>query len=367
MEEAFPESIVVFFGGRSGEHEISLISGATVVKGLQGSARLHGVWVDHSGGWFYVPEETLLKSAETGKLSGSTDPAHLEMQNGGCFLVCGKERHPAHFAFPALHGTFGEDGRIQGLFEMYNLPYAGPGVLGSALAMDKIVCREILRSRGFPQVDSVSVLEHEYRNDPAGTLAAIIAALPFPIFVKPANLGSSVGVSKTRSEEELRKAIELALRFDSRLIVEEGKKVRELEVALLGNADDVWASPVGEVIVHADFYSYDAKYLNPADSELSVPAKIPDAVAAEIRDLAARAFRDLACEGFGRADFFYCMEENRVYFNELNTIPGLTPASLFPRLWKEAGLDLAAVMNAIVRAGMRREEARRRLSFRYQQ
>ncbi|MBI3395580.1 MAG: D-alanine--D-alanine ligase [Spirochaetia bacterium] len=362
--------VVVFYGGRSGEHEISLISASSVVKGLLlGGFEVSGVWIDHDGAWFLQGPAVLRDQAEKGRLGPATLPCRLDQENGRTVLVSksgsGEPSQIVDFAFPALHGTYGEDGRIQGLFEMLDLPYAGSGVTGSAVAMDKILTRQILATLGFPQVRFLSISSHQYKSDKTALLRQIERTLPFPLFVKPANLGSSVGVSKARNTDELTRALDDALTYDTRVIVEEGHKVRELETALLGNPGNVRVTPIGEILVNADFYSYEAKYLDPNASKLSIPAAVSPDVTAEIQRLAVTAFEALGCSGFARADFFLDQDSGRIYFNEINTIPGLTPASLFPLLWKEAGLSLAQVMAAIVEAGMERADERRRLRVRF--
>ena len=254
--------------------------------------------------------------------------------------------------FPLLHGPYGEDGTIQGLLEMAGVPYVGTGVLGSSLSMDKAAAKEMLAAHGLPQCAWESARRHEIDDD---VLDRVISRLGFPIFVKPANMGSSIGVSKVGTLDELREAVTEAARFDDWIVFEEAIVGHELECAVLGN-DRPRASVMGEVRPGAEFYDYDDKYR--AGAELLIPAPIPQPVSDELRELAVRAFQALRCEGMARVDFFWEEEGRGALINEINTIPGFTPISQYPRLWEASGLPYAKLIDELVALALERHQRR---------
>ena len=362
--------LVLLYGGRSGEHEVSLVSAAFVLEHLGEHHEVIPVWIDHSGSWFYLPEKDARAAARSGRLIPGTEGCRLESASspsGQVRLVTetglGFE---VDFAFPVLHGTYGEDGRLQGFLETMGLPYAGAGVSGSSLAMDKILARRVLSQAGIPGVNFRELSLYEYRERGDACLGEIESELPYPIFVKPANLGSSVGVAKALNREELQAGIEDALRYDDRLILEEGKNVRELETGILGNRDGARGSDVGEIIVRADYYSYDAKYIDAGASEPRIPADLPEKTRDRARQIALAAYRVLNCEGYARADLFLDRESGEIYFNELNTIPGFTPSSMFPLLWENSGTEPEALLEEIIELGIKRSERDSRLIRKYE-
>ena len=259
-----------------------------------------------------------------------------------------------------VHGPYGEDGTLQGLLELANVPYVGAGVLGSAVAMDKAVAKTLLAARGLPQVDYRVVAGHEWDAAPDAVVARIEAALAYPVFVKPCNLGSSIGVSRAEDEEELRRALAHAREFDGKLLVEAAVAgAREIECAVLGNEAPEVSVP-GEIVPSGAFYDYEAKYLRD-DSRLLVPAPLPAGRAGEVRDLAAEAFRAVEAAGMARVDFLLPADGGRVYVNEVNTIPGFTTISMYAKLWEASGLSYGALLDRLIALALARHAAKQRL------
>ncbi|QOX65045.1 D-alanine--D-alanine ligase [Anoxybacterium hadale] len=350
----------VIFGGRSGEHEISLMSATSVIKAIDKNKFLpvfigitrEGKWllydgpVEHieDGGWQKLAEEAL-----------ATDPEKYGI------TVLGAQKSLKDwidFALPVLHGPYGEDGTIQGLFEMADIPYGGCGVLGSAAAMDKSLAKEVFAKKELPICRHLSLYKEELDENFDRVIGRVEKYLPYPIFVKPANMGSSVGISKAKNREELTAALELAMKYDRRLILEEGLDCREIETGVLGNYRPE-AAAVGEILPSAEFYSYEAKYFDGGMSKICIPADLPDEVTKEVREIAVEAYRLLDCCGFARVDFFLERGTNKVYINEINTIPGFTKYSMFPLLWAEKGLPYPELIEKIIQLGFERYEDRK--------
>jgi D-alanine-D-alanine ligase len=353
----------VIFGGRSGEHPISIRSSRYVVDSLDRS-RFEAVLVgiDRSGGWHLCSEaEYRAIDQEVSEAAGvSVVPVS---RRGRCGLV--DPRHPAQglpdidIVFPILHGPYGEDGTIQGLLDMLGVPYVGVGVLGAAVCMDKDVCKRLLRDAGVPVVPFEVVTARRWQREPS-TVRAAAARLGSPLFVKPASLGSSLGVSKATTPAALDAAIEGALALDAKVLIERGIDGREIEVAVLGN-DEPRASLPGEIVPGEAFYSFDDKYAAGSHARLLIPAPLPDSLRDTIRDLAVRAFIALACSGMARVDFFLEKATERIYINELNTIPGFTPISMYPKLWEASGLGARALVSELLELALDRHAARRRV------
>ena len=264
--------------------------------------------------------------------------------------------------FPILHGPYGEDGTVQGLLELAGVPYVGAGVLGSAVGMDKAVMKTLFAERGLPMVRHITVYDRDWRHDRAGVLARS-EALGYPLFVKPANLGSSVGISKVRDAAGLPPAIETALTFDRKLVIEAGvAAAREIECAVLGNDDPV-ASVPGEIIVtHPDgFYSYDAKYVDPSGSSWKIPADLPPALTSRVQAMSVEAFRALELSGLARVDFFVDRDSGELFLNEVNTLPGFTAISMYPKMWDASGLPMPALIDRLIALAIERHEERQRL------
>jgi D-alanine-D-alanine ligase len=278
-------------------------------------------------------------------------------------LVPGTERTNIPYVdviFPVLHGPYGEDGTVQGLLELAGIPYVGAGVLGSALAMDKAAAKAIFRAHGLPCVDSLLIQRGTWEENPTQVAQRVQQRLGYPCFVKPANLGSSVGVSKVHEAYELAGAMELASRYDRRLLVEKAVSAREIECSVLGNEHPI-ASVLGEIVPKREFYDYVAKY-HDESTELIIPADLPAEKVAEIQELAVQAFLALDCAGMARADFFLCRDTGKVYLNELNTIPGFTSVSMYPKLWEASGLPYPRLLDRLIELALERHQDRSRMS-----
>lgn len=355
--------VAVIFGGQSGEHDVSLRSAQTVLGALDDS-RFEAVpiGVTRDGQWLTGadPMAQLTASSPLFALGGPAEPdaATLEVA-----VTSTSQNLPSGFGadidvvFPVLHGPMGEDGTVQGLLELAGIPYVGSNVLGSALAMDKAMAKLVLDRHGIPQVPWLLVHRRDWERDPAAVAEKIGNSLGYPCFVKPANMGSSVGVTKVRNPVELGSAMALAGRLDRRIVVEQGVDVRELEISVLGNDQPV-ASVVGEVISVNEFYDYSAKYVDEG-SQLIVPADIPASVQSEIQRLAIDAFMALDLAGLARADFFLERGTNRVYLNEVNTMPGFTSISMYPRLWEASGVSLPELVERLLQLAIERSQERR--------
>lgn len=347
------DKIAVLFGGRSGEHEISILSAASMMDAVDRSQHeILPVGISKTGDWYHV-------MTDMSGLMSLDDPRFKSLipLDGGDSpharrIDIGEFGRMADFAFPMLHGPYGEDGTVQGLFEMLGMPYAGCGVAASAISMDKIFTKKLLVQAGLPTCRYVAVLARTFVRERNDILREIEANIGFPAFVKPANMGSSVGVSRAVDTDALAAAIDHALKYDSRVIVEEAIVGRELETAVLGNGKpEVGAA--GEIIPPDGFYDYDSKYRSGA-AKLCVPADIPAAKAEALRELAAATFQALDGSGFSRVDFFLEEKSGKLLINEMNTIPGFTAYSMFPVLWQEAGVSYPALIERIIELGYER-------------
>ncbi|MBO0838928.1 MAG: D-alanine--D-alanine ligase [Actinobacteria bacterium] len=355
--------VVVLFGGRSAEHEVSILSARNVLLALD-RERFEPVLVgiDKAGRWRLEPESTLLDA--------SGDPRKLSLRCQGAELTVPvhPQRSPTTAAltcddvvFPVLHGTYGEDGTVQGLLELADVAFVGAGPLGSAIGMDKDVTKRLLSQAGLPVVPWRVVTAAEFSRKPAA-VEARAAELGYPVFIKPANAGSSVGVSKVKTPTELLAALRLALSFDRKVLVEGAIDAREIECAVLGN-DAPKASVPGEIVVHHrdGFYSYDAKYVDAGGSEWQIPARIPDETAARVRAFAVDAFRVLELAGMARVDFFLDRGTGELYVNEVNTIPGFTAISMYPKMWEYSGLPARELVSCLIDLAIERRRQRRAL------
>ena len=343
-------TIALLFGGRSGEHEVSLRSAASVAAALATRHTVLPVLIDRRGRWW-------LQAGSSPDADGGT-PVFLvaSPEDRGALRLLSNAREAAQpdVYFPLLHGTFGEDGTVQGLLELAAVPYVGAGVAASAAAMDKELTKALFAAAGVPQVRYRTL---RGRADPAAK--GLLEDLGLPLFVKPANLGSSVGVSKVRAAEELPAALERAFAYDRKVLVEAAARGRELEVSVLGN-DAPDASLPGEIVPDREFYDYDSKYSAESRTELRIPAPVPPEVVAETRALALRAFRAVDACGYARVDFFL-EETGRLLVNEINTIPGFTSISMFPKLWEASGLGYPDLLDRLLGLGMERHHERLRL------
>ncbi len=348
----------VVFGGRSGEHEISIRSARTVLEKIDREKySAVPIAIDKDGHWLnpadsaaYFPElaEGLLSG-----IDGADGTFGLLGDRGynGLTVVGGSGPSIGlDVVFPVLHGTFAEDGTIQGLFEMADIPYVGCGVLASSCGMDKTVMKTLFRDAGLPQCKYTWFLRSEWESDAEAIFDKVEAALPYPVFVKPANLGSSVGVSHAVDRDELRKAIDLAAVYDRKVIVEQALKMREIECAVLGN-DEPEASKPGEYLIRDKqkaFLDYREKYSGTGNNEFIVPAALSDELSSKIRELAVRAFKAIDGSGLARVDFFLRTDNGMLLVNEINTMPGLTDASGFPKMWAGSGLDFTEVIDRLI-------------------
>ena len=343
-------ALAVLFGGQSSEHEVSLMSARSILENLdQEKYRLYPVGITKEGRWLLY--EGPYSGLEDGSWQEKGVPAFLapDPQVHGLVALEGDRARviPIDCVFPALHGKNGEDGSIQGLFQLSGVPYVGCGVLSSAVCMDKAVTHTLLSAADIRQAHYLWFYAHRYAAAPEAIRNKIEARLNFPVFVKPANAGSSVGVSKVERPEDLDAAIRKAVREDGKVVVEEGVKGQEVECAVLGQGDSAQASMVGEIGASAQFYDYDDKYIN-GTSQLYIPARIPEDVAEKIRQTAVRAYRQLGCSGLARVDFFVTEGEREVVLNEINTLPGFTSISMYPKLWTACGLSYPALLDRLV-------------------
>lgn len=352
-------TVAVLFGGKSAEHEVSVRSAATVLRALRNAGYDPvPIGINRSGTWLLLDDASLARVVTSGAVDREGTP--LILAPGETHpLRPAAGSHPSHLAidvvFPVLHGPFGEDGCVQGTLELLNVPYVGSGVLGSALGMDKEIQKRLLEAADLPVVPYTVVRQSEWQAI-QGQVGAWASNTGYPVFVKPASLGSSVGVGKAHDESELAGAVEHAFQFDTKVILEKGYRVREIECAVLGN-EAPKASVLGEVRPRHEFYSYEAKYLDPNGAELLIPAPVAEPLAVRVRELACQVFRLLQCAGMARVDFFL-VEPDTVFVNEVNTIPGFTSISMYPRLWEASGIPLPDLVRHLVELAVERYAAR---------
>jgi D-alanine-D-alanine ligase len=387
----------VLFGGRSGEHEVSLLSAASVLNAIdKDKYEVVPIGITKDGRWLTAEHaEDLL----TGKLV--LEPRHLRagdpeitqpaavLARGEAVLVPPEPIHRQNglvpfqpdatpmgcasyravnvdVIFPVLHGTFGEDGTIQGLLELADIPYVGAGVLGSAAGMDKDIMKSLFMAAGLPIVKHVTILRRDWEKDQK-KVAKRVTKLTYPVFVKPANLGSSVGISKAHNKKELGPAIEEAAKFDRKIVIEQGvggsdDKAREIECSVLGN-DEPLASVPGEIVPIKEFYDYDAKYLDEG-SQLIIPAKLAKAETKKVQELAVKAFKAVDCSGLARVDFLMDPKTRKIYLNEINTMPGFTAISMYPKLWAASGVEYSELIDRLIQLGIERHEDKKKNQYR---
>ncbi len=383
----------ILFGGRSGEHEVSLLSAASVLKAIDPAKYdVVPIGITKEGRWLTAEHAERLLKGEARHLRAG-DP---EATPGAAVLAAGESvvvpPEPTHreagltpfqtdssvlrraadrainvdVIFPVLHGTFGEDGTIQGLLELADIAYVGAGVLGSAAGMDKDVMKSLFRAAGLPIVKHVTVLRGQWEREPKKVQKLVESKLKYPVFVKPANLGSSVGISKAHDRKELGSAIEEAAKFDRKIVIEEGvggkkNKAREIECSVLGN-DDPKASLAGEIVPCKEFYDYDAKYLDEG-SELVIPAKLTKAEMKKVQALAVAAFQAVDCSGLARVDFLMDPKSRKLYVNEINTMPGFTSISMYPKLWAATGVSYSELIDRLIELGIERHSDKKRNQY----
>jgi D-alanine-D-alanine ligase len=341
---------MVVFGGRSGEHEVSLASARAIMEALKGRHEVVPVGITRSGRWISSGDPMRELESRSKEITDGSETSGPPARVG--------ETLPAALGmvdvvFPVLHGPYGEDGTIQGMLELAGIPYVGSGVLASAVGMDKLIMKKIFAHHGLPQVEWVGLTRKDWAEDGRGWIQQIEATLGYPCFVKPANLGSSVGINKAADAGELRAALDEAAGLDRRLIVEAGVDAREVEVSVLGN-EEAEVSVPGEIVVKKnEFYDYEAKY-SEGGMELLVPADISDETTAEIRRIARAAYEAIDAAGMARVDFFLERGTGRLLINEINTIPGFTPTSVYSRLWAASGLSYEELLDRLIRLALDR-------------
>jgi D-alanine-D-alanine ligase len=359
----------VIFGGRSGEHEVSLASARSVMAAMNKEKyEVVPIGITKSGRW--IARGDPMAALEAG-ISGAEQPMALlgdPTEKGlipleGSHEVANSGRIEVDVIFPVLHGPYGEDGTVQGLLELADIPYVGAGVLGSALGMDKAVMKDVFKAHGLPLVESLVYLRRDLDQEQERIEEETERTLGYPCFVKPANLGSSVGVSKVHDRTELGPALILAAAYDRKIVVEQGIDAREIECSVLGN-DSPIASIPGEVIPCNEFYDYDAKYIDD-ESELIIPADLPDVLTQQVRRLAVEAFLAVDCAGMARVDFLVDRKTMHVYVNELNTIPGFTSISMYPKLWEASGLPYPELIDRLIDLAIERHEEKKRTRTSY--
>jgi D-alanine-D-alanine ligase len=356
-------TIAVLYGGRSGEHEISVRSAASVVKGLGVMHEVLPVLVDRQGGWWLQSKPPTASEREAGVLEEGGTRVFLvpSIADRGVLrrLDDGQVVARPQVYFPVLHGTFGEDGTMQGLLELAGVPFVGSGCAASAAGMDKAIMKGLFAAAGLPQAKYRVLLAHQREE-----ARRAVEELGLPVFVKPANLGSSVGVSKVKTLDQLEEALDLAFEYDRKIVIEEGLDAREIEIAMLGN-DEPEASVPGEIVPDREFYDYDSKYSSESHTELRIPAPLEAAAVREAQSLGAKVFQAVDASGFARVDFLMDRKTGKLYVNEINTIPGFTSISMFPKLWDATGLEYDDLLSRLVDLALERHRQRRALRTDY--
>lgn len=352
--------VALLFGGKSAEHEISVISARNIFAAMDKKQYdVIAIGIDKQGRWFLDEDARLLSAGEQSKvefhgtkhvtavLPGESRSPMVRPSTG---LAFGR----VDVVFPVLHGPFGEDGTIQGLLKLVNVPFVGAGVLGSAVGMDKDVMKRLLRDARVPIAKFMA-----FERADVISFAKVKKALGLPLFVKPANLGSSVGISRVANSNHFRRAITDAFRYDNKIVIEESIRGREIECSVLGNQNPIASLP-GEIIVQRDFYSYEAKYLDEKGARFEIPARLPKATVEKIRALALRSYRVLCCEGMARVDFFL-RDNGEVLVNEINTIPGFTQISMYPKMWQASGISYSRLIDRLIKLALERSRGEKRL------
>ncbi|MBB2479839.1 D-alanine--D-alanine ligase [Bacillus sp. APMAM] len=350
--------LCLLYGGKSAEHQVSLQTAKAVIQALSlEKFEIHPIYITTDGQWVKGP--ILTQAVESVQALQFTKGDEI-VPNAMMSALTPNENTGYDVVFPLLHGPNGEDGTVQGMLELLNLPYVGNGVLASAAGMDKVIMKNIFAQAGLPQVKYVWSLRSTWEADPHSAYRYVEEELGYPCFVKPANLGSSVGISKCTNREELEAAYKEAFQFDRKIIIEEGIIAREIEIGVLGN-DHPECSVAGEILPKTAFYDYKAKYED-GDTALIIPAEISETVYAKMSDIAKMAFKALDCSGLVRADFFVS-DEGKVLINEVNTMPGFTPVSMFPLLWKHSGVEYPELIERLIQLALERYEEKQKIKY----
>jgi len=359
-------NVAILFGGKSAEHEVSLQSAKNVFDAID-KEKYNPILIgiDKTGRWLLNDSSKFLLHSDNPKLiklNQASDSVTLAPQSKGTIINLSNEHEkPSSIdvVFPILHGPFGEDGTVQGLIKLADIPFVGASVLGSAIGMDKDIMKRLLRDAGIPIAKFLAVSSSESLPN----FESIVSEVGLPFFIKPANMGSSVGISKIHEKTEYEKAAHEAFQYDSKILIEENIKGREIECAVLGN-DEPSASVLGEINPRHEFYSYEAKYIDENGASLEIPAKVSSQTTKKIQELAIKTFTTLACEGMGRVDFFL-RDDNEIIVNEINTIPGFTKISMYPRLWEVSGVSYPELIDRLIQLAIQRFEREKRLKTSY--
>ncbi|RHO66370.1 D-alanine--D-alanine ligase [Parabacteroides sp. AF48-14] len=348
-------TVAIIFGGKSAEHKVSLKSATNIFNAIDRTKFTPLlIGIDKAGNWFYNTgyETENIDLANHDYFTDAT-PVYLSHSANDSIHVVSLEANTIltgfHLAFPIIHGTNGEDGTLQGLLKSMNIPFVGPDVLGSAIAMDKDVAKRLLKAFGIPVANSYTLYRHKPLEH---SFTEITSTLGLPLFIKPANAGSSVGVSKVTDENEFKAALSTAFQYDNKILIEEAIIGKEIECAVLGN-EQLRASVVGEIVATKDFYSYDAKYISSSGARLQIPAEIDEALSNEIRECAIKACETICCEGMSRVDFFLT-KDNKFVLNEINTLPGFTEISMYPKLWEQTGISYTNLITELISLAQQR-------------
>ena len=361
----------IIFGGRSGEHEVSFCSASSIIKAInKDKYAVVPIGITKEGRWI-SPQDSEL-ALQSGKIEGKNTVILLN-DSFSKSLVCidnnqkldkSSALEKLDVIFPVLHGPYGEDGTVQGLLELANISYVGAGVAASAISMDKDFMRMVFQQKGLPILKWMTIKRKEWQENKEKILSLVQNGFEYPLFVKPANLGSSVGITKVHKKEELEKAIDLASSYDRKILIERGlEEVREIECGVLGN-DEPRASVVGEVKPAGEFYDYDSKYTEEG-TQLIIPADLPDRVSQEIQRIALSAFKAVDAAGMARVDFFVSKKENKIYLNEINTIPGFTSSSMYPRLWEASGISYPELIDRLIQLALERHQDKKQNKISY--
>jgi D-alanine-D-alanine ligase len=350
------KNIIIIFGGKSGEHEVSVNSALSIEKNIDRSKFTPTViGIAHNGSWNYG--QTIAEITREGKVIPNGESSLPDQ------TIINKLKE-SDIVFPIIHGPNGEDGTIQGFLDIANIPYVGSGVLGSAVCMDKVIQKQICSTVGIPQTSFTYFSKEEWHTNKDTILEIIDDQLDYPLFVKPANLGSSVGITKVKTKDTLQAAITEALLFDTKIIVETGVVgCMEVEVAVLGN-NTPRASVCGSIAPNTEFYDYETKYITD-DIQASIPAQIDETDSQTIRDLAVETYQVLNCEGLARVDFFYLAETGEIYLNEINTLPGFTKISMYPKLWEKSGISYQELITQLLNFGLTSWQEKQHLKYTY--
>ena len=357
-------NIGILYGGRSGEHDVSLCSAASVISALnKNKYNITAIGIDRDGKWYVQDEPEIIEDSDFGKImklnkTGEWYINHFEVNNKCVLFNAGNnKRVEVDFLFPVIHGTYCEDGTIQGLLELAMVPYAGADLAGSVVGMDKDIAKRLLRDGGISVVPWVGLNKSEWEKGQDEVIDKILDELGLPLFIKPCNAGSSVGIKKVKEKESLRDAIDFVFDYDNKILVEKAVNAREIECAVLGNEDPIASIP-GEVVPKHEFYSYEAKYIDPNGASLEIPAKIDESLSNTIGSTAVAAYKALCCNGMARVDFFLEKDGGNIYLNEINTIPGFTNISMYPKLWEHSGIAYSELLDRLIELGMDRHKRR---------